>query len=204
MPNMADQSNAYTEQNNPVVDKLDQSNMLMESLRNEHTRVFMQDQALLKTIKETGQSQRSGDGGQPDLSSDRGHRSMLTAESPIKEQRRTEQVQVDASNKRGEIVSQDGVRQPPRSILDKYRVEEKKKDPIYQLKPLSIVEENMQYEYQELEENLIRYLLEKVITMRELPFMKATERLERQKNINKIYDQLIKIAPTNSFAGKQN
>lgn len=66
MPNMADQSNAYTEQNNPVVDKLDQSNMLMESLRNEHTRVFMQDQALLKTIKETGQGQRSGDEGRPD------------------------------------------------------------------------------------------------------------------------------------------
>ena len=88
--------------------------------------------------------------------------------------------------------------------MDKYRSEEKKKDPIYQNKPLSIVEENMQYEYQELEENLIRFLLEKVIVMREVPFMKATEKLERNKNINKIYQQLIKIAPTNSFAGKQN
>ena len=90
------------------------------------------------------------------------------------------------------------------SILDKDRALEKKKDPIYLLKPLSIVEENMAYEYQELEENLIRFLLEKVIVMREVPFMKATDKLERNKNINKIYDQLIKIAPSNSFAGKQN
>ena len=88
------------------------------------------------------------------------------------------------------------------SILDKDRALEKKKDPIYLLKPLSIVEENMAYEYQELEENLIRFLLEKVIVMREVPFMKATDKLERNKNINKIYDQLIKIAPSNSFAGK--
>ena len=33
------------------------------------------------------------------------------------------------------------------SILDKDRALEKKKDPIYLLKPLSIVEENMAYEY---------------------------------------------------------
>ena len=105
---------------------------------------------------------------------------------------------------RDKLHSQDGFRQGPVSILNKLRVEEKKKDPIYQLKPLSIVEENMPYEYQELEENLIRFLLEKVIVMREVPFMKATEKLERNKNINKIYDQLIKITPTNSFAGKQN
>ena len=72
------------------------------------------------------------------------------------------------------------------------------------MKPLSIVEENMTYDYQQLEESLIRFLLEKVIVMREVPFMKATEKLERNKNINKIYDQLIKIAPNNSFAGKQN
>ena len=45
-------------------------------------------------------------------------------------------------------------------------------------------------------------MLEKVIVMREVPFMKATDKLERNKNINKIYDQLIKIAPSNSFAGK--
>ena len=52
MPNFADTANAYTNARSAEVDKVDQSNQLMETLRNEHTRVFMQDQALLKTIKD--------------------------------------------------------------------------------------------------------------------------------------------------------
>ena len=47
-------------------------------------------------------------------------------------------------------------------------------------------------------------MLEKVIVMREVPFMRATDKLERNKNINKIYDQLVKLANSNQFASKQN
>lgn len=166
----------------------------METLRNEHTRVFMQDQALLRTIKESkpgaGSAENQG----------REMKSAMAGEGKVKQGSEL------GANQREKLYSHEGVRNQGQqeAILDKDRALQKRKDPIYQLKPLSIVEENMAYEYHELEENLTKFLLEKVIVMREVPFMRATDKLERNKNINKIYDQLVKLAASNQFASKQN
>ena len=46
----------------------------------------------------------------------------------------------------------------------------------------------MDYDYCSLEESLINFLLEKVVVMREVPFVRAMEQLERNTNVNKIYD----------------
>ncbi len=56
------------------------------------------------------------------------------------------------------------------------------------IKPVALVEENLAYDYKDLEESLINFLLEKVVVMREVPFVRAIESLERNQNINKIYD----------------
>lgn len=46
----------------------------------------------------------------------------------------------------------------------------------------------MEYDYGALEDSLINFLLEKVVVMREVPFVRAMEQLERNVNVNKIYD----------------
>jgi len=55
----------------------------------------------------------------------------------------------------------------------------KQKEPIYQIKPLALIEQNLAYDYKELEDSLINFLLEKVVVMREVPFVRAIEQLER-------------------------
>jgi len=62
------------------------------------------------------------------------------------------------------------------------------KTAIYLIKPVSIVEEHTPYEYSDLEESIINFLLEKVVVMREVPFVRAMEQLEKNANVNKIYD----------------
>ena len=47
-------------------------------------------------------------------------------------------------------------------------------------------------------------LLEKVVVMREVPFLKAIESLERNANVKKIYDQISKVHGVGNFAGRQN
>ena len=47
------------------------------------------------------------------------------------------------------------------------------------IKPLALVEENLAYDYKDLEDSLINFLLEKVVVMREVPFVRAIESLER-------------------------
>lgn len=69
---------------------------------------------------------------------------------------------------------------------------------------MAIVEENTKYDYEDLEESLINLLMEKVVVMREVPFVKAIEQLERNTNIKKIYDQISKVTGVGSFAGRQN
>lgn len=64
----------------------------------------------------------------------------------------------------------------------------RKNDPIYAIKAISLVESEMEYDYGSLEDSLINFLLEKVIVMREVPFVRAMEQLERNVNVNKIYD----------------
>lgn len=58
------------------------------------------------------------------------------------------------------------------------------------------------YEHAVLEENLIQYLIEKVIIMREVPLMRATQLLERENNVRKITDKLMKIGTMTGFASK--
>lgn len=62
----------------------------------------------------------------------------------------------------------------------------------------------MKYDYEDLEESLINLLMEKVVVMREVPFMKAIDQLERNANVKKIYDQISKTTGVGSFAGRQN
>jgi len=42
-----------------------------------------------------------------------------------------------------------------------------------------LIEQNLAYDYKELEDSLINFLLEKVVVMREVPFVRAIEQLER-------------------------
>ena len=62
------------------------------------------------------------------------------------------------------------------------------KGAIYLIKPLAIVEEKSHYEYNDLEESIINFLLEKVVVMREVPFVRAMEQLEKNANVKKIYE----------------
>ena len=89
-------------------------------------------------------------------------------------------------------------------LLEPYRriIAQRQKDPIYLIKPVAIVEENTKYDYEDLEESLINLLMEKVVVMREVPFMKAIEQLEKNTNVKKIYDQIGKTAGVGSFAGR--
>ena len=64
------------------------------------------------------------------------------------------------------------------------------------------MEENIKYDYEDLEESLINLLMEKVVVMREVPFMKAIEQLERNTNVQKIYDQISKTTGVGNFAGR--
>ena len=61
----------------------------------------------------------------------------------------------------------------------------------------------MEYDYGSLEDSLINFLLEKVVVMRVVPFVRAMEQLERNVNVNKIYDQISKVAGVDGFAGRQ-
>ena len=72
------------------------------------------------------------------------------------------------------------------------------------IKPVALVEEHQAYDYEDLEESLINMLLEKVVVMREVPFLKAIEQLERNANVKKIYDQISKVHGVGAFAGRQN
>ena len=66
------------------------------------------------------------------------------------------------------------------------------------------MEEKTPYDYSDLEESLISYILEKVVVMREVPFVRAIENLERNVNVNKIYEQISKVSAVGGFAGRQN
>ena len=93
-----------------------------------------------------------------------------------------------------------------KQLLEPYRVateQRRKNDPIYAIKSISLVEFEMEYGYQSLEDGLINFLLEKVVVMREVPFVRAMEQLERNVNVNKIYDQISKVAGVGGFAGRQ-
>ena len=61
------------------------------------------------------------------------------------------------------------------------------KSAIYLIKSVAIVEESLPYEYTDLEESIVSFLLEKVVVMREVPFVRAMEQLEKNGNVNKIY-----------------
>ncbi len=84
---------------------------------------------------------------------------------------------------------------PTREILEQYRLaaEKKRKDPIYNLKSLALIEEKHPYEYEELEESLINFLLIQVVVMREKPFYEATSLLEKSIHMNKIMDMIGKL-----------
>eukprot|EP00353_Schmidingerella_taraikaensis_P001071 CAMPEP_0185596740 /NCGR_PEP_ID=MMETSP0434-20130131/80931_1 /TAXON_ID=626734 ORGANISM="Favella taraikaensis, Strain Fe Narragansett Bay" /NCGR_SAMPLE_ID=MMETSP0434 /ASSEMBLY_ACC=CAM_ASM_000379 /LENGTH=46 /DNA_ID= /DNA_START= /DNA_END= /DNA_ORIENTATION= len=45
-------------------------------------------------------------------------------------------------------------------------------------------------------------ILEEVVVMREVPFLKAIEQLERNANVKKIYDQISKVTGVGAFAGR--
>lgn len=66
---------------------------------------------------------------------------------------------------------------PSQVLLEPFRLQmlERQQDPIYKLKPLALVEEKSPYEYERIEESLVNYLLEKVVIMREVPFMRAID-----------------------------
>ncbi len=54
---------------------------------------------------------------------------------------------------------------PSKKLLTEYKlmIEERRQDPIYLIKPIALVEESLKYDYEELEESLINFLLEKVV-----------------------------------------
>ena len=81
-------------------------------------------------------------------------------------------------------------------------MEKRRKNPIYLIKSVALIEEHTKYDYEEIEESLINLLLEKVVVMREVPFLKAIEQLEKNANVNKIYDQISKVAGVSSFASR--
>lgn len=93
-----------------------------------------------------------------------------------------------------------------KEVLAPYRaeVEKRRKNPIYLIKSVALIEENTKYDYAEIEESLINLLLEKVVVMREVPFLKAMEQLEKNANVSKIYDQISKVAGVSSFASRQH
>lgn len=51
-------------------------------------------------------------------------------------------------------------------------------------------QEDIEYDYEDFEENLIKFFIEKVIVMREVPLMKAAQLLERENNMKKIAEKL--------------
>ena len=79
---------------------------------------------------------------------------------------------------------------------------ERRKEAIYAIKPIALVEDKLSYEYTELEESMVAFLLEKVVVMREVPFMRAMEQLEKNQNVSKIYDQISKVSSVGAFAGR--
>lgn len=92
-----------------------------------------------------------------------------------------------------------------KKLLEPYRLateQRRKNDPIYAIKSISLIESEMDYDYGPLEDSLINFLLEKVVVMREVPFVRAMEQLERNVNVNKIYDQISKVAGVGGFAGR--
>ena len=79
----------------------------------------------------------------------------------------------------------------------------RKNDKIYAIKPISLVEADQEYDYGALEDSLINFILEKVVVMREVPFVRAMEQLERNVNVNRIYDQISRVSNVGGFAGRQ-
>ena len=79
---------------------------------------------------------------------------------------------------------------------------ERRKEAIYAIKPIALVEDKLSYEYTDLEESMVAFLLEKVVVMREVPFMRAMEQLEKNQNVSKIYDQISKVSSVGAFAGR--
>ena len=149
---------------------------MIEVIRNEHNRIYMQDQALLSTIKEQAREDQT-------ISID-----------PMKAT--IQAGKTEDHERQGEALTA--------KVLERKRLaaEEKRKGAIYSLKSLALIEENMAYEYQELEESLINFLLAQVVVMREKPFVEATQQLEKNLQMNKIMEMIAKIPASSSFASK--
>ena len=64
-----------------------------------------------------------------------------------------------------------------KELLEPFRkiIELRRLDKIYQIKPVALVEEQLSYDYAALEESIVSFLLEKVVVMREVPFVRAME-----------------------------
>ena len=92
-----------------------------------------------------------------------------------------------------------------KQLLAPYRAaaeHRRKNDKIYAIKPISLVEADQDYDYGALEDSLINFILEKVVVMREVPFVRAMEQLERNVNVNRIYDQISRVSNVGGFAGR--
>lgn len=92
-----------------------------------------------------------------------------------------------------------------KQLLAPYRAateNRRKNDKIYAIKPISLVEADQDYDYGALEDSLINFILEKVVVMREVPFVRAMEQLERNVNVNRIYDQISRVSNVGGFAGR--
>ena len=60
MANQIDTSHAFSKSDSVEVKEVETQGRMIDAIRNEHARVYMQDQALLKTIKEHDSSVMGG------------------------------------------------------------------------------------------------------------------------------------------------
>jgi len=59
------------------------------------------------------------------------------------------------------------------------------------------------YRYWHVEDYLIKFLIEKAVAMREVPFMKATEALEFSANLAKVQSELMNLLPKDNMRSKK-
>ena len=60
-----------------------------------------------------------------------------------------------------------------------------------------------EYPYWAVEDYVIKFLIEKAVAMREVPFMKATEALEFSANLAKVQSELMQLLPRDSMRSKK-
>lgn len=138
-------------------------------LRDSYARVHLEDQQLIKAIHGTSEEDSK-------LLTDSIDERMLTGSA-------------QKTNRSNPIDQSVFMAIQSRQELSRSKQTEEKLSAQFATHSFATVTRDDAYPFQQIEEEFIKFMCEKVVMMREIPFMKATQELENNMNMKKIYER---------------